>query len=313
MGATTSRSRDDLIAKIEDFVSQRGPHDNRKRPLVERQRLLGHCNWALNAYPLLRQGLSSSYAKIAGKTGLSWPVILSTQVIRALRWFAALLRATPGVRVLNADDWQPADAARRRRPHRAMRCLADRPRLPVPGQSPRIRGRATGPEHSIQRIPVHSRCPDPGHGHSSRATAASRSSRTLKSPWTSTGASKPNLPTTRRSSTPARQPSPSSSSSQFGTSPAFRIPSRTLSLAADSTRPASSSPACASPHPSRRPPRPRSLMPKSTAPRAHRETGTIERLRLGRHRARLRPRSRDSPELRLRSYLEFCRRQNLPV
>ncbi|EJD54602.1 hypothetical protein AURDEDRAFT_27138, partial [Auricularia subglabra TFB-10046 SS5] len=103
----SDESRADLVAKIEGFIAARGPTDNRKRALVEWQRLLGHCNWALNAYPLLRPGLSSSYAKISGKTGSAWPIILNTQVTRDLRWFADLLRSTPGIRLLNADHWQP--------------------------------------------------------------------------------------------------------------------------------------------------------------------------------------------------------------
>lgn len=105
-----NESRLELIDKLEDFVSSRGAQDDRKRPLVEWQRVLGYANWALNAYPLLRPALSSSYDKIRGKSGAHWPVILNTQVVRDLSWFAAMLRVAPGIQVLGASDWGPEDA-----------------------------------------------------------------------------------------------------------------------------------------------------------------------------------------------------------
>ncbi|KZV94633.1 hypothetical protein EXIGLDRAFT_766918 [Exidia glandulosa HHB12029] len=106
----SDESRSDLLAKIEDFVSDRGSHDDGKRKLVEWQRLLGHANWALNAYPLLRPGLASSYDKIRGKSGASWPIVLNTRVVRDLQWFARTLRSAPGVQLLEANNWQPEDA-----------------------------------------------------------------------------------------------------------------------------------------------------------------------------------------------------------
>ncbi|KZV93609.1 hypothetical protein EXIGLDRAFT_573527, partial [Exidia glandulosa HHB12029] len=106
----SEESRSDLISKIEHFVSDRDSHDDGKRKLVEWQRLLGHANWALNAYPLLRPGLASSYDKIRGKSGSSWPVVLNTRVVRDLLWFACTLRSSSGVQLLDANDWQPHDA-----------------------------------------------------------------------------------------------------------------------------------------------------------------------------------------------------------
>ncbi|KZV98361.1 hypothetical protein EXIGLDRAFT_669524 [Exidia glandulosa HHB12029] len=103
-------SRSDLVAKLEEFTSQRGPHDDGKRKLVEWQRFLGHANWALNAYPLLRPGLASSYDKIRGKSGSSWPIVLNTRVIRDLQWFARTLRSASGVQLLEANHWEPQDA-----------------------------------------------------------------------------------------------------------------------------------------------------------------------------------------------------------
>ncbi|KZV86343.1 DNA/RNA polymerase, partial [Exidia glandulosa HHB12029] len=106
----SEESRSDLIAKLEDFTSDRGPHDDGKRKLVEWQRILGHANWALNAYPLLRPGLASSYDKIRGKSGSSWPIVLNTRVIRDLQWFARTLRSASGVQLLEANHWEPEDA-----------------------------------------------------------------------------------------------------------------------------------------------------------------------------------------------------------
>ncbi|KZV80526.1 hypothetical protein EXIGLDRAFT_630034 [Exidia glandulosa HHB12029] len=106
----SEESRSDLVSKIEDFVSDRNARDDGKRKLVEWQRLLGHANWALNAYPLLRPGLASSYDKIRGKTGASWPVVLNTRVVRDLQWFARTLRSASGVQLLEANNWQAHDA-----------------------------------------------------------------------------------------------------------------------------------------------------------------------------------------------------------
>ncbi|KZV95322.1 hypothetical protein EXIGLDRAFT_588254, partial [Exidia glandulosa HHB12029] len=103
-------SRLDLISKLDDFVSKRTASDDRRRRLQEWQRLLGHCNWALNAYPLLRPALTSTYEKIRGKTGSKLPVILNSSVVRDLSWFSHMLRSTAGVQVLSATDWSPLDA-----------------------------------------------------------------------------------------------------------------------------------------------------------------------------------------------------------
>lgn len=106
----SDESRTDLIAKIDDFITLRSNNDNGKRKLVEWQHILGHANWALNAFPVLRPALASSYAKIAGKTVSSWPIILNTHVIRDLSWFARMLRSCTGVQLLEATNWGPDDA-----------------------------------------------------------------------------------------------------------------------------------------------------------------------------------------------------------
>ena len=53
-----------LIEDILDFIGTK----THQHPLRDWQRLLGHCNWALNTYPLLQPALQSSYLKIRGKT-----------------------------------------------------------------------------------------------------------------------------------------------------------------------------------------------------------------------------------------------------
>ncbi|KAG1723393.1 hypothetical protein EDB19DRAFT_1916120 [Suillus lakei] len=77
----SDESRLTLIQSILDFA-QRGT----RRSLRDFQRLAGHLNWALNIYPLLRPGLSASYAKTAGKQE-SWAVLWVNQdITQELSW-----------------------------------------------------------------------------------------------------------------------------------------------------------------------------------------------------------------------------------
>lgn len=57
-----SDAQQDLITAIRSFA-----HFGQRRSLREFQSLAGWINWALNAYPLLRPGLSVLYSKISGK------------------------------------------------------------------------------------------------------------------------------------------------------------------------------------------------------------------------------------------------------
>ncbi|KZV81473.1 hypothetical protein EXIGLDRAFT_581318, partial [Exidia glandulosa HHB12029] len=97
----SDESRADLLSSIDSFTA------SRRQPLRTWQSLLGHANWALNAYPLLRPGLSAAYQKTAGKSGKQWTVYLNKQVLQDLQWFASWLKVLPGVQLLDADNWGP--------------------------------------------------------------------------------------------------------------------------------------------------------------------------------------------------------------
>ncbi|EJD39639.1 hypothetical protein AURDEDRAFT_70927, partial [Auricularia subglabra TFB-10046 SS5] len=98
-------SRRDLIARIRNFVAPRSADDRMTRPLREWQSLLGHANWALMAFPLLRPGLSAAWDKCSGKTGPSWPIILNSTVVRDLTWFADALEQAAPLQLLDANNW----------------------------------------------------------------------------------------------------------------------------------------------------------------------------------------------------------------
>jgi len=100
-------SKLDLINSIRSFIDSRA---SRRRPLVEWQRLLGWINWALNAYPLLKPALRSSYDKITGKTHPKAPMFLNRSVIQDLSWLASTMETSDGVCMLDTIAWDPKDA-----------------------------------------------------------------------------------------------------------------------------------------------------------------------------------------------------------
>ena len=63
----------------------------RKAPLHQWQSLLGHANWALNVFPLLKPALGSSYAKLVGKSLGNASIFLNKQVKDHLSWFADMV------------------------------------------------------------------------------------------------------------------------------------------------------------------------------------------------------------------------------
>jgi len=78
--------------------------------LIEWQRLLGWINWALNAYPLLKPALHSSYDKISGKERPKAPIFLNRSVIEDLSWLASTMESSDGICMLDAITWDPMDA-----------------------------------------------------------------------------------------------------------------------------------------------------------------------------------------------------------
>lgn len=76
--------RDSLAAACAEFGRPRTT-----KSLRDCQRMLGWLNWALNAYPKLRPGLSGLYAKIAGITDPHTPLRINTEIADELSWFAS--------------------------------------------------------------------------------------------------------------------------------------------------------------------------------------------------------------------------------
>ena len=108
----TDAKRTELVPAIRDFVtSSTGPgSSDRKRTLHSWQRLIGWCNWALNAYPLLNPSLQSSYEKIRGKTHPLGQIFLNRSVIRDLSWFADRVETSQGINIMEMRHWDSSDA-----------------------------------------------------------------------------------------------------------------------------------------------------------------------------------------------------------
>lgn len=102
-------SRSGLVAFVRDFVEGTERRD-RKRPLREWLRLLGWCNWVLNAYPLLRPALQSTIEKVAGKECMHALIYVNKPVKDDLLWFAEMVESMDGVRMLEAEDWDEEEA-----------------------------------------------------------------------------------------------------------------------------------------------------------------------------------------------------------
>ena len=99
-------SKADLISTIQAFTDTAS---SRRQPLLEWQQLLGWINWALNAYPLLRPVLQSSYVKISGKSQAHTAIFINCEVIRDLQWLAQVMEGMDGICMLDAITWNHSD------------------------------------------------------------------------------------------------------------------------------------------------------------------------------------------------------------
>jgi hypothetical protein len=102
----TEKHRQKLIQAIRDFT---GPA-RRQVSLREWLRLLGHANWALNVFPMLKPGLNSTWDKVRGKTQMPLPIWINRDVLADLSWFADMVEKQVGVNMLGAETWKAADA-----------------------------------------------------------------------------------------------------------------------------------------------------------------------------------------------------------
>ncbi len=100
----SSEAKQNLIEAICDFVLNT-PDNKRQQPLHTWLRILGHANWALNAFLILKLALNSSYDKISGKTALSQGVYVNKCICEDLLWFTHSINHLDGVRFFEAEEW----------------------------------------------------------------------------------------------------------------------------------------------------------------------------------------------------------------
>jgi hypothetical protein len=96
-------AKTNLILAVEDFI--RSP--TRKRSLHDWQQLAGWINWSFNVFPLLRPALCHVYIKIAEKDRAFATVYINLEVKRDLSWYLDHLRASNGIFMFQAIDWNP--------------------------------------------------------------------------------------------------------------------------------------------------------------------------------------------------------------
>src|SRR5258707_2435983 len=98
-----------LIEALRDFVLN--TLDNkRQQPLRAWLRILRHANWALNAFPILKPALNSSYDKISSKVALNQGIYVNKHVREDLLWFAHSVDCLDGVCLFEAEEWSAHEA-----------------------------------------------------------------------------------------------------------------------------------------------------------------------------------------------------------
>ncbi len=105
----SSQAKQNLIEAMHDFVLN-APDNKCQQPLWAWLRILRQTNWALNAFPILKLALNSSYDKILGKTALSQGVYLNKWVTEDLFWFADSISHLDGIQLIEAKEWSANQA-----------------------------------------------------------------------------------------------------------------------------------------------------------------------------------------------------------
>src|SRR5260221_3458073 len=72
--------------------------------------MLRHANWGLNAFPILKPALNSSYDKISGKVVLNQGIYVNKHVCEDLLWFAHSVDHLDGVCLFEAEEWSAHEA-----------------------------------------------------------------------------------------------------------------------------------------------------------------------------------------------------------
>ena len=93
-------ARRELIEQIHIFAVAR-----KKCTLKEFQWITGHVNWALNAFLLLKHGLSAVYVKTAGKEWDLATIRVNAAIVFELTWVAHRVKFMSGVHFLKSVEW----------------------------------------------------------------------------------------------------------------------------------------------------------------------------------------------------------------
>jgi hypothetical protein len=97
-------AKQQLIEALSLFVT------SQSHSLWNWQCMLGWENWALNAYPLLKPVLQSSYTKICGKSIPMAHVPMNKAIINDLQWFMERVQHSSGINLFASRDWHLGDA-----------------------------------------------------------------------------------------------------------------------------------------------------------------------------------------------------------
>lgn len=93
-------SKNCLVAAIWEFVNE--PPFPRQQTTRAWLRILGHANWALNVFPLLKPALNSSYNKVAGRKFMNARIFINKQTREDLLWFVDQVEQLEGVHIFGA-------------------------------------------------------------------------------------------------------------------------------------------------------------------------------------------------------------------
>lgn len=94
-----AQSWSDLLTALREFA-----HPGQRCPLCKFQRLAGWMNWALNAYPLLRPGMSSLYHKMSDKVHAHQLIWVSVSLCCELTWFAGRMEQSDGIHIMSSRE-----------------------------------------------------------------------------------------------------------------------------------------------------------------------------------------------------------------
>jgi len=94
---------EDLVKAIRQFACP-----GQRCTLHEFQSLAGWICWSLNAYPLLRPGLSTMYSKMSRKLNPHGLVWVSVSLCRELIWLASHIENSDGIHLINSVQWSDA-------------------------------------------------------------------------------------------------------------------------------------------------------------------------------------------------------------